>query len=259
MPKDQLRQSKSPLKEPPLRTPGQSLSEEIEKGFEDRAMAFAFAGLVLLGMAVLEWVRWALRPSPCPVVFSIGAVLGCAFATWRIWRLYTWVKPRVLGLQGERAVGQELEELREKGYRVFHDIVGDGHNIDHVLVGPGGVFAIETKTHRKPARGQSKIVFDGEKVTINGHTPDRNPVHQVQAAARELKGIVHSTTGRDVKVQPVLLYPGWFVQPLPRGSALWVLNPKAPPSFLDKEPGRLAPEDIALVAYGIATRVRNTT
>jgi hypothetical protein len=50
------------------------------------------------------------------------------------------------GIEGEKAVGQFLERLREQRYQVFHDLVGDGFNVDHVLIGPAGVFTIETKT-----------------------------------------------------------------------------------------------------------------
>lgn len=38
-------------------------------------------------------------------------------------------------MEGERAVGQFLEQLREQGFHVFHDVVGTGFNVDHVLVG----------------------------------------------------------------------------------------------------------------------------
>lgn len=50
----------------------------------------------------------------------------------------------LMGLRGERAVGKALEEL-PPGYRVIHDLdIGRG-NVDHVVIGPSGVFAIETK------------------------------------------------------------------------------------------------------------------
>jgi hypothetical protein len=66
----------------------------------------------------------------------------------------------------------------EKGYLVFHDIVGNGFNIDHVLVGPTGVYTVDTKTISKPARGACEVVYYGEKVTVSGFTPDRNPAVQ---------------------------------------------------------------------------------
>ena len=47
-------------------------------------------------------------------------------------------------------MGQLLENLRADGARVFHDLVGEGLNIDHVVVSPHGIFVLETKTWSKP-------------------------------------------------------------------------------------------------------------
>ena len=54
-----------------------------------------------------------------------------------------------VGAVGEERVGERLEPLRELGWRVLHSIpVGSrGSDIDHLLIGPGGVFTINTKYH----------------------------------------------------------------------------------------------------------------
>ena len=77
----------------------------------------------------------------------------------------------------------------------FHDVVGLGFNVDHVIVGPAGVFTVETKTWSKPAKGDAKVVFDGERVRINGFEPDRNPIVQAKAQARWLKEVLAESTG----------------------------------------------------------------
>ena len=55
-----------------------------------------------------------------------------------------------LGRDGERVVAEHLQQLVGAGWRVFHDIQGDGFNIDHVVIGAGGISAVETKTRSKP-------------------------------------------------------------------------------------------------------------
>ncbi|HSP52219.1 MAG TPA: nuclease-related domain-containing protein [Cryobacterium sp.] len=54
-----------------------------------------------------------------------------------------------LGAQGEILVGEKLATLSPE-WAVFHalPIGGHGWDIDHVLVGPGGVVTINTKQHR---------------------------------------------------------------------------------------------------------------
>ena len=53
------------------------------------------------------------------------------------------------GAEGERVVGELLESFTDAGWRVMHDVtVGSRGNIDHLLIGPGGVFTVETKNPR---------------------------------------------------------------------------------------------------------------
>lgn len=63
---------------------------------------------------------------------------------------YLWSKQNTwnIGADGEEAVIRVLHNL-DSSFKVVNDIVlpGDRQNIDHVVVGPAGVFVIETKNH----------------------------------------------------------------------------------------------------------------
>ncbi|WP_373309716.1 nuclease-related domain-containing protein [Streptomyces tendae] len=64
---------------------------------------------------------------------------------WDAWRK---------GLEGERRVGAELNRLGRHGWRVLHSIpLATKVDIDHLLIGPGGVFSINTK-HAPPQEGR---------------------------------------------------------------------------------------------------------
>jgi Nuclease-related domain len=158
----------------------------------------------------------------------------------------------------ERAVGQFLERLRERGFDVFHDVIGRGFNVDHVLVGPAGVFTIETKTWSKPVSGKAQVNFDGEKITAGSFEPDRDPVVQAKAQAGWLKALLLESTGRKLDVRPVIVFPGWFVENA-SGSFkdIWVLEPKALPSFLSNEPSRLSREDVKLASFHLFRLIRS--
>lgn len=45
-------------------------------------------------------------------------------------------------------MGEILEGLAADGWRVIHDVSFGRGNIDHVVVGPGGLFTVETKSSR---------------------------------------------------------------------------------------------------------------
>lgn len=50
------------------------------------------------------------------------------------------------GAEGEEVVGKVLQGLADDGWCVIHDVCFGRGNIDHVVVGPGGIFTIETKS-----------------------------------------------------------------------------------------------------------------
>jgi hypothetical protein len=52
------------------------------------------------------------------------------------------VERRDRGAAGEEQVGALLEELDEEGWLVIHDATLGNGNVDHILIGPPGVFTI---------------------------------------------------------------------------------------------------------------------
>jgi hypothetical protein len=96
--------------------------------------------LVLLTSALLlHFQGWLL------VAIEFG-VIGALVLTDRI------LDPRVerlfQGADGERTVGRELELLADDGWLTLHNVSLGRGDVDHVLIGPGGLFIIETKSHK---------------------------------------------------------------------------------------------------------------
>jgi hypothetical protein len=248
---------RSPLKDKPLRNPGQSLDQERFDRVYDRVLTPFSIAAFLVVLAGLEWWRYYLPHPPNPVLYSLFAFIGVGYAAWRFWRERPHIRALRLGSEGEKAVGQYLERLREQGYQVFHDVLGPGFNVDHVLIGPSGAFTVETKTHSKPIRGDARVAFDGEKLLVDGFEPDRDPIVQAKAQAAWLRTLLAESTGRQFAVRPVILFPGWFVEQR-KGTTreVWVLEPKALPDFLGHEATVLNPEDVKLASYHLSRFIR---
>lgn len=251
------KKTRSPLKDKPLRLPGQALSEERQRIWDDKVEAPLFMALLMTGMAALEWWRaWADVP-PKPWLFTFVAAVAVLIAAWRIYRQLGRLRALRLGIDGERAVGQFLERLREQGYQVFHDVPGDNFNLDHVCIGPAGVFTVETKTWSKPVSGNPRVQYDGERLLVGGHEPDRDAVVQAKSQASWLTRLLQESTGRKFAVQPVVVFPGWYVEAGPGAQkSVWVMEPKGLPAFLSKEPVRLQLEDIKLASFHLSRYVR---
>jgi len=73
--------------------------------------------------------------------------IGLAFAPLLVTQLKinTGIAARERGAEAERWTAEELEKLDPKQWKVFHDVPVRWGNVDHVAVGPGRVYAIETK------------------------------------------------------------------------------------------------------------------
>ena len=248
---------RSPLKDRPLRNPGQSLDEEIQKITDDQAMAPFAAVISLWAVAFVEWVgAWNAMPRR-PWIYTLVALAGTAWLLWRVMRARARVWQLRQGRDGEMAVGQYLEGLREAGSRIFHDVPARNFNLDHVVVSIHGIFVVETKTITKPGP-DAKVVYDGERVTVAGFAPDRDPVRQAAAEAAWLARLLKESTGRLFPVRGVVVFPGWWVDQTnkERRRKVWVLEPKALPAFIENAPATLTPDDVSMAAFHLSRYIR---
>jgi len=204
-------------------------------------MAIAFAGY--------EWLRFKMQLPYSPWALTVLAAVVTAIAVWRFFVLRPTMRNLKLGLQGEIVVGQYLDRLHADGYQVFHDVQGQNFNLDHVLIGPAGVFTIETKTWNKPF-ADAKVTFDGECLLVAGKAPERDPIAQARAQVSWLRAQLRESTGKEFDVRPVIVFPGWFVEAnYTAQRKLWLLEPKALPTFLSNEPPNLSTENRKLGSF----------
>ena len=251
-----------------LRGPGESLRRKLssldERSTLELLIAFGIPPLVGAG---LVWVATHLSGYAQLVglvVALMGLLASLIFVTRRlIAGIDTWRNTN-LGYFGERIVGEALDPLKSQGFRVFHDVpAGDDKkpfNIDHVIIGPSGVFAIETKTRRKGrARAgfaEHEIIYDGQ-VLAYPWGEDRHGLDQALRQARWLQTWLGQLLGDNIPVQPILTFPGWMVITRARG-AVTVLNPKQIPATVAlRGAPALTTEQIEHVARQLDARCRD--
>ncbi|SEJ51680.1 nuclease-related domain-containing protein [Demequina mangrovi] len=104
------------------------------------------------------------------------------------------------GAAGEAEVGARLEQLWPEGWRVIHAIpVGNrGADIDHLLIGPGGVYCINTKNHSR-----ANVWVSERVIMVNGQKTDhlRNSRFEAKRASQALSAAL----GSQVEVRPTLV------------------------------------------------------
>jgi hypothetical protein len=134
------------------------------------------------------------------------------------------VERRDRGAQGEEQVGELLNELTGGGWRVIHDASLGRGNIDHILIGPPGVFTIETKSHPGPVRVGR----------VHGAT-----LSQAQAQS----GALLRSTG--LHAEPLIVYSrAWVDRPLARRKGVRILPARMLVRYLKRRPGRLGRGEI---------------
>lgn len=103
------------------------------------------AGFALL-VGFVVWIALGRRGQPW--ILLLAGVVGIGFVFWRNREVRNWLRNHIFGLIGELRVARRLERLGPE-YRVLHDRQRDhAGNVDHVVIGPAGAFAIETKAWR---------------------------------------------------------------------------------------------------------------
>lgn len=252
------RNLKSPIRANPLRQPGQSVREQQSDLLFDKLLPIGLILFVLWFVAALEWAWITSGLRPHPLIWTGFAAIITLYGIVRSWPLLRRLRDLALGYQGERVVGEFLDRLRVLGYRVYHDVPGEGGNIDHVIISGRGIYTIETKTRSKPAKGPCTIRYDGETVSLNGGPADPAPVIQARAQAAQLRRLLREVTGRQLPVRPLVVYPGWFIEHTDeaRQSDVWVLSPKGLYKWIEREPESIPPETVRQSARLLAAFIR---
>ncbi|HEV8462517.1 MAG TPA: nuclease-related domain-containing protein [Gaiellaceae bacterium] len=152
------------------------------------------------------------------------------------------------GSAGERALGAFLEPLRGRGFGVLHDrlIPGTKANIDHILVGPAGVFVIDAKSYK------GRVEKVAGKLRVN-----RTDQSELLRKMLPQVGAAQEAVGPQVRVLPVLCFVdsewGCFARPLKFGD-VWVVWPKKLAELLGCE-GPLDRDEIARLERVLAVKL----
>jgi hypothetical protein len=165
-----------------------------------------------------------------------------------------------LGYEGEVATGQELNQLMFHGYHVYHDFVADNFNIDHIVVGPTGVFAVETKARAKPTSdnrtADAKMTYDGRCLHFPGWR-ETKLLEQAKNQADWLGRWLTSATGEQTQVRPIITLPGWFITRT-SSEGIPIINPKQFLSIAKPINGNLLDERrIKTIVHQIDQRCRD--
>lgn len=233
---------------------GESLLKKVDD------LKFDFLELFLRALLLLILATWTLAIYLGWIKVNLVQVV-VMYAAVVFFTLQGWFKGRKIlrklrnykkGLEGERFVGNVLNQLQSDKTYVFHDVVSDGFNIDHLIVSTRGIFTIETK-HYDRAKGH-KFLFQGGKLTFNGRLCG-SLLAQMNGQANYIRERVVELTGSKVTVRKAAIIIGSYIEnPDKDFSEYWILNEKGFCTFFENSDEILEP----LLVRSIADQLRKS-
>jgi Nuclease-related domain len=178
-----------------------------------------------------------------PDLAGLLAVAAAAGLGWRLrFRPSADTQAWRRGATGERRTARLLASLERRGWAVLHDLAipGSAANIDHLVIGPGGVLVIDSKRYRGRLRlDQHGMVWHGRRLLVSA------PRRVLWAAdqADEVLGVA------EIQVAAVVAVHGasvpWSVL---QADGVTIVPARRLPDLLQALPSILGPERVAWLA-----------
>ncbi len=191
-----------------LRWPS-SLKKQVERiqktGANKHAVPLKFLIVVLLVGVALFFIGYQYSKNTALGLFlslswiSIMAIIICGRKIFSI----NFESDKLLrGLTGELIVAYELERLPE-GWFIINDIVINGSQIDHIAVGPSGIYCIETKNWNNAACDENGTWY---RFHLGNWVPiDTSPAKQNLNHVFSLKKFLKERMGLNINVASVVV------------------------------------------------------
>ncbi len=143
---------------------------------------------ILIIIGLFFCARWWMR--------RFGRVIEESLREAKVWRR---------GYEGERVVGELLESALPDTFHVFNDVHFPGRtaNIDHIVIGPSGIFVLDTKNWR----GNVSLSDDGKTLFVNGQPDKNNTINVALSAALDVRDKLKTLTNKEYFVKAILVFP----------------------------------------------------
>jgi len=193
-----------------------------------------------------------LKPAAAIVTGLAAAGFGLYFAL----RLRATLRNCRAGRQAVEdilAAALELNSLPADRWSVYHDFHAGHLAVDHVVVGTGGVFAVQTASPRRPPRQHPTAAYDGRALYFRSRTDSETPARARRAAA-ELSRWIRTATGETVAARAVVILPGWRVRRTASSGIPVIGLPQIGSLFQHVRPRPLSPPAMKSIAAKIESQ-----
>jgi hypothetical protein len=239
-----------------LRLAGQSLRVKAERQFDDFVpyLMIVFAFWIV---RLVEWMQKIAGEHPTPGFWMFLSLLVTVYGGVRAFRLYPQLRNARHSERGKRRVAETLDRIRSKGFVVFHDLPEDGSKIDHLVVGPTGIYSIETKAWN--VIGSRTIDYQNEnEVVLGGRITDGRLLRQARGSARAVHLRLKEHLHENYWVKPLLVFLGdWRVSRQAGDFAVTVMTADQLEDYFDRGQPELTRKEIAHICSHLKRSARS--
>lgn len=210
---------------------GSSLDRAYQNQIWRRLITVMVVPLLIVQLAVYEWMKAILADGGIPVGLTLMAALAAGYAAFRVRPL-----ERRLAASVGNAVSAGLWRLEEilagfekRGMKVVHDYpLSSGESVPVLVLGKSGMYAIWIDRSRAIS-SQAVDVFqrcDGgaEAVYVNGFEVFGDPLRRAALGASGMRQLIQGGANPDCYVQPVFVVPRGRTGEPPVGAVVAVVD-----------------------------------
>ena len=203
---------------------------------------------LLLSSTALGAFATALVLGRCAPLFGALLVVTLVFMAvfWR--KGLRRIEPFFKGARGEEWTAQVLSALPDE-WHVFHDFEAGHAHVDHVVVGPTGVYSVETKTWN------GSVTVEENEVLVNGRLPSRPPIAQALSEAKDVRSALEKTGWTGEAVPVVCFASNTYAESCSAVKGVTLVNANALVGWILTRPQAIAPNELGRLVQLMETGV----
>jgi hypothetical protein len=209
---------------------------ESTRKMQASRLTVAFIILLLIWLAIFVYTRniKTVISFGLPVALVVGGLflVGIKLLEKKGDATLKRAKQAERGAIAEEKTGAILEALAE-GHFVIHDFYTGRGNIDHILIGPKGIFTLEVKSHHGAVSLENGILL------CDGQQFEKDFLKQAWAECFAVREILANWDIKEPKAEPLIVFSNAFVKVRGKANGVAVIHLKFLATFLQRLPDRL--------------------
>lgn len=196
------------------------------------------------GIVAWALLTWLVNLAPGDQTWAGPGLAGALFATWVAMRqsppvsIASWQE----GAFGEEETAKQLRILERDGWVVLHDLANGSKNFDHVVLGPTGVYCLNSKwSGYRLESGTDGRLVGRHKYDDDIYLSITSIVKRVRGEAAALSEQIEKRCGQRLWVQPVIVWWGDVANGGQTVDGVGVVQGKALADRLRAQKGRPVP------------------